>query len=261
MKKYFVKFSYIGFMFSGFQRGNGENSVEDSIINALKDAGMANEIHSAARTDRGVSATGNVFSVETDSSIEKVMGILNSKVKNCAFHSYAAVDTELNPRHNRMKQYRYYLPDMPEKDKFSEFLMKFRGEHDFSGFCRKDNRNPVRTIQEISTSWMGDYGWIDFYGKSFVWNQIRSIVGFSLSHLHEEEMDPFRPGITSSYIAPAENLVLMDIMYDGINFTSVRNSSKVRYISKMNDQYFANFHAMDTISKFLHGSVFNEKIE
>ena len=58
-------------MFSGFQRGNGENSVEDSIIRCLEKNHMPGEIHSAARTDRGVSAVGNVFSMESDESIEK----------------------------------------------------------------------------------------------------------------------------------------------------------------------------------------------
>jgi len=250
MKHYFIKFSYIGFMFSGFQRGNGENSVEDSIIRCLDKNGMPCEIHSAARTDRGVSAVGNVFSMESDEAIEKILGILNSGVKNCVFHSYAAVKQEANPRHNEMKHYRYFLPWIQENRAFDRLIMKFRGEHDFSGFCRKDHRNPIRTINEIRTSWENGYGAVDFYGKSFVWNQIRSIVGFSLKHFTEQDINPFMGGIVNSYIAPAENLVLIDITYEGIKFRRVANRSKDRYFSRLRERQFADFHAVDSILRF-----------
>lgn len=252
MKQYFIKFSYIGFLFSGFQSGNGENSVEDSIIRCLENNSLPGEIHSAARTDRGVSAVGNVFSMESDESIGKILGILNSGIKNCIFHSYALVDNESNPRYNKMKHYRYFLPWVEDHMALDRFIMKFRGEHDFSGFCRRDHRNPVRTINEIRTSWENGVGYIDFYGKSFVWNQIRSIVGFSLKHYREQDLEPFREGVTNSYIAPAENLVLMDISYEGVEFKTVVNRSKVRYASALRGRQFADFHAVDSIFQFQH---------
>lgn len=237
-------------MFSGFQRGNGENSVEDSIIRCLEKNHMPGEIHSAARTDRGVSAVGNVFSIESDESIEKILGILNSGVKNCLFHSFAPVHEEANPRHNEMKHYRYFLPWMQENMAFDRFIMKFKGEHDFSGFCRRDHRNPIRTIKDIQTSWSNGFGAIDFYGKSFVWNQIRSIVGFTLRHFTEQDLDPFSEGTANSYIAPAENLVLIDITYEGIKFRRVVNRSKDRYFSRLRERWFADFHALDSILQF-----------
>ena len=250
MKQHFIKFSYIGFMFSGFQRGNGENSVEDSIIRCLEKNSLPSEIHSAARTDRGVSAVGNVFSMESDESILKIMGILNSGIKNCVFHSYAGVEPGSNPRHNKMKQYRYFLPGIQESVLFDRFIAKFRDEHDFSGFCRRDHRNPVRTIKDIRTSWENGYGAVDFYGKSFVWNQIRSIVGFTLKNFNEQDIDPFREGVKNSYIAPAENLVLMDITYEGIEFKRVMNRSKERYVSGLRERKFADFLSIDAIMKF-----------
>ncbi|WP_393971995.1 hypothetical protein OXIME_000594 [Oxyplasma meridianum] len=247
LNKYFIKFSYIGFMFSGFQRGNGDNSIEDSIIRCLERNGMDGEIHSAARTDRGVSAVGNVFSMEADKPIEKIMGILNAGVKNCVFHSFANVTKGANPRHNKMKHYRYFLPWIDDHIAFDRFIMKFKGEHDFSGFCRRDHRNPVRTISEIRSTWENGYGFIDFYGRSFVWNQIRSIVGFSMKHFTEQDYNPFTNGVVNSYIAPAENLVLIDITYEGIKFRRVPIRSKEKYVSRLWERQFADFHAIDSI--------------
>jgi len=251
MARYFIKFSYPGFRFSGFQRGNGENSIEDSILKCLQKFGISDDIRPAARTDRGVSALGNVFSLDTEEGIEKTMGILNSGVRDCIFHSYSIVENQANPRHNLMKHYRYFLPDVIADHRFQDLLMKFRGQHDFSGFCRKDHRNPVRTIDDINMEWKDGYGWIDFYGKSFIWNQLRSIVGYTIKHYNENNIEPFSTEGGNSHIAPAENLVLMDITYDGIEFRRIRNASRERHLSRERDLYFAQFHAMDTISRYL----------
>ena len=37
---YLIKYGYEGTMFSGFQRGNGSNSVEDSVIRVLEKYGI-----------------------------------------------------------------------------------------------------------------------------------------------------------------------------------------------------------------------------
>ena len=86
-----IKFGYLGWDYSGFQAGNGENSIEDTISECLGRIGTSSEIHSAARTDRGVSALSNVFTVETDLPAPRIMGSLNSMIDGMVFHSWSHV--------------------------------------------------------------------------------------------------------------------------------------------------------------------------
>jgi Pseudouridylate synthase len=133
---YLIKYGYEGTAFSGFQRGNGENSVEDSIINILKKYEICNDIESAARTDKYVSARGNVMLIDTEMSINNVMGILNARVPHMFFYSYSGLDDYLNPRHNAMKQYSYILTDKININQVMETLNEFVGQHDFSNFLQ-----------------------------------------------------------------------------------------------------------------------------
>ena len=114
--RYFVKFGYEGFRFSGFQRGNGDNSVEDSILRALVKNDIHSDIRCAARTDRDVSALENVFAIDTDKPPEAVLGMLNSTCDGIFFTSFAMVPKNANPRHCLRKTYSYYLRDVGNLD-------------------------------------------------------------------------------------------------------------------------------------------------
>ncbi len=225
---YFIKYGYDGAKFTGFQRGNGVNSIEDSIIRVLSSYGISTDIESAARTDRGVSARGNVFLIETGRNIKDVMGILNARIENMFFYSYALLDDYINPRHNSMKEYSYILADYENIDELMAKLSEFKGQHDFRNFCIVDNRNTVRTIDNISYSKFGRLYIINFYGKSFVWHQIRSIMAFALAG----NKNPFSLTAKFTYIAPPEPLILRDIIYDSITFTNFDYMKHKRYMKR-----------------------------
>lgn len=241
--KYLLKFGYDGTKFSGYQRGNGENSIEDSIIEILIKFQISDDLQSAARTDRNVSAAGNVLSVASDERPEKIIGILNSQTENMFFHSYAAVPDDFNPRYNRIKHYRYTLikPDY-DKNELEALLAPFVGKHDFAAFSRKDNRNSVRTIEKIEVTEVSGVVYVDFFGKSFVWNQIRSIMAFAHHYLstQEEPPDPFSLTERFPYISDPRALILMDIEYEGIQFIKffsagkLENEKEKQYYLKMN---------------------------
>jgi len=220
---YVFKFAYDGSEFSGYQKGNGENSVEDTIIRRLMAAGIDCGIRSAARTDRGVSAVGNAVYIDSEERPEKISGIVNSSGKNLVLHSYAAVDSTFRPRHCDMKMYRYILAsEFVQLDIFSSILHRFEGTHDFSCFSRTDGRRPIRTIERIDTRQFGNVVYVDFYGQSFLWNQIRSIIAYSL--LNQEANphgDPFDLKSRFSGLADPYSLVLMDIFYAGVEFKSI----------------------------------------
>ncbi|MCL4359311.1 MAG: hypothetical protein M1593_05185 [Candidatus Thermoplasmatota archaeon] len=220
---YVFKFAYDGSEFSGYQKGNGENSVEDTIIRRLMAAGINCGIRSAARTDRGVSAVGNAVYIDSDERPEKISGIVNSGGKNLILHSYAAVDSTFRPRHCDMKVYRYILAsESVQLDIISSILHRFEGTHDFSCFSRTDGRIPIRTIDRIDVRQSGNLVYVDFYGQSFLWNQIRSIIAYSLWNQESNPLcDPFDLKSRFSGLAEPCFLVLMDIFYSGIQFINV----------------------------------------
>lgn len=218
---YLVKFGYDGRNFTGYQRGNGERSVEDTILSAMSKYSIASSFSSAARTDRGVSAAGNVIMFSTAMEPEKALGILNASCKGIVFHSYANVPANFRVRFSSSKQYRYILKeDQINPDLFPNLLKKFEGTHDFTLFSRNDHRSPVRTVDRVEVK--NDRGLVisDIYGPNFVWNQIRSMVGFASFYSRAgRDSDPFSITKRSWPVAPPENLILMDISYKEVEFT------------------------------------------
>ena len=237
--KYFIKFGYDGSKYTGFQRGNGSRSIEDAIMTVLSESGLPSEIQSAARTDKGVSASGNVFSITSEEKPEKIIGILNSGIDDMFFHSYAVVNDDFNVRHNRQKHYRYTLfGNEPVLSLAAGTLKKFEGKHDFTNFSRRDSRNPLRTIDRIDCEIEGSLLRIDIYGKSFVWNQIRSMVEFSRFNASRGIIvdDPFSIEKKFPFLADPEPLVLMDIEYDGLTFRKGHSASKIKAMSRRLEQ-------------------------
>jgi tRNA pseudouridine38-40 synthase len=235
-----VKFGYVGTCFTGFQKGNGENSIEDSILAILKKYKISDDMRSAARTDRDVSAAGNVFMIRAVMEPEKIMKILNAHSPNIYFIAYSFVDDDFNPRHCKTKRYTYMLKNpIPS---FASTVKKFEGEHDFSAYCRKDARPTLRSIKSIECEAQGDLLKITIEGQSFVWEQIRSIIGFCNSPLMKDHFsDPFVNPPDRRIVAPPEPLLLSDISYDGITFTGFIFPDKLRSLREQID--FHNLRA------------------
>ena len=227
---FLIKFGYDGPYFTGFQSGNGENSVEDSIMKTLRSIGITGKIRSAARTDRGVSSSGNVFMIQAEIDPKKILKILNAKCRNMVFYAYAQVEDSFNPRHCKSKSYTYFIPGnwLFLRPVFS----KFEGEHDFSGFCRKDSRSSYRRIEKISLIYRYGYTEVKFTAQSFVWEQIRSIMGYCMVYSDTaNQMDPFSDLTGRRIVAPPQPLILNDIQYKGIKFIYEPVGKSVAYLS------------------------------
>lgn len=227
-----IKFGYFGWQFTGFQRGNGTKSVEDTILKVLEAADIAKDIHTGARTDRGVSAISNTMAVDTDSKPEMVLGILNGKIPHMVFHSYSVVPDDFNPRHCDKKTYRYIV----DRELAGPFLRKalkpFRGKHDFQYFCKMDQRNPVRTINSITIKRKGGRIFIDYRARSFLWNQIRTITAFALENSFSgERNDPFSLTEKFPRLMEPDGLILLDMEYPGVEFSPGISTSKRKQLT------------------------------
>jgi tRNA pseudouridine38-40 synthase len=188
-RRFALKVAYDGTRFFGFQRQPGRVTVEG--------------YRSSSRTDRGVSALGNVVSIRTDFESRSLCSAVNSELEHVWVYSATEVQDAFNPRAARQRWYRYYLPKADQDRKLMEAIsQKFVGVHDFSGYSRRDKRNPMRTI--------------DFRAESFLWNMVRRIVWMvNEGSSGRMPFDMIGPTATEKPVriglSPPEYLILMDI--------------------------------------------------
>lgn len=217
-----LKFAYDGSDFFGFQRQPGRLTVEGVLMTALSKVGAIRSsrecgYRSSSRTDRGVSALGNIVSIRTSFQAASLCSAINSEMEGVWAYSAVTVPDEFNPRAARQRWYRYYLVRSDQDRKLmTELSRRFVGVHDFSGYARRDKRNPMRKIDSVEVSEAGMFYVMDFRAESFLWNMVRRIVWMvnegSSGRIPASVVGPgsaekpIRIGL-----APPEYLVLIDI--------------------------------------------------
>jgi len=217
-----LKLAYDGTRFFGFQRQPGKVTVEGSLMTALAKVGAIRSprecgYRSSSRTDRGVSALGNVVSLRTEFPLASLCSAVNSELEH--LWAYSAVDApeEFNPRAARQRWYRYYLAkSRQDRELLNELSSRFIGVHDFSGYSRKDKRNPMRKIDSIEIADAGMFYAVDFRAESFLWNMVRRIVWMvNEGSCGRIPLDAIGPSAAEKPVrvglSPPEYLVLMDI--------------------------------------------------
>lgn len=224
--RYAIKFAYDGTRFAGYARQPGKITVEGEIIKAMKFNGIAKDVRSASRTDRGVSAAVNVIAINTDFNPEGIVGALNSSLESIYFYGIADVSDDFNPRHAKLRWYRYIFlkNSVPPVKDMEKAASMFLGEHDFSQFSKKDSDqgNSVLNIESIEFTVNGEFIYVDIKAHRFLWQLVRRILSAVVS---VAEMT-LEPNIVEELLAgtgkarhgikplPPENLILMDISYD-----------------------------------------------
>jgi len=223
-----IKFAYDGRNFHGYARQPKLKTVEGDIVNYLKE----NEIikgpkksilRSASRTDKGVSALGNVVAFNTDFSKENIVNYLIIENSSIVIYGIKEVESDFYPRYAKLRQYRYYLPLQNfDIDKMISSSDCFTGKHNFSNFAKIElNKNPVRTIDNIIFKIESDILIIDFFAQNFLWHQIRNIIS-ALIKIGKGKLEKKQiiqalenPEKKVDFgLAPAEPLFLKDIIYD-----------------------------------------------
>ena len=220
-----LKFAYDGTKFHGYARQPDVRIVEGEILRALDEIGARHlRFRSGSRTDKGVSALGNVIAFDTNFRAEELCGALNSKLEDIYFYGYARVPLGFWPRYAEERWYRYHLYGKHDLGLFREIAGIFRGRHDFSGFSKmEDGRNPVREIKELRVEQEGDFTVMDIKAQSFLWQMVRRIVGAMMSvELGERDVEDIERALSGERIifriAEPEPLFLMDVRYRGVEF-------------------------------------------
>ena len=219
-----LKFGYDGSRFWGYQRQPDVRTVEGDIIKALRKTKMIRDVkgsdfRSASRTDRRVSAVGNVLAFDTDFRREEILQALNSKLEDVCFWGIAEVEDGFNPRYAGQRWYRYHLPKHMDIDLLREASSLFEGEHDFKRFCRKSERSTVRTVDSIRLKKGKTFIYFDIKAQSFLWNMVRRIVsavaGYAGGEIRKKAIkEALAGGGKDLGLVPAQPLFLMDVSYD-----------------------------------------------
>lgn len=252
MKRTALKIAYIGTNFHGFQRQPDVRTVEEELIYHLRKLGYIEDdlksarFRIAGRTDRGVHSLGNVISFQSEKEVQ-VNQINNSLPNDIQIIAKAPVRFGFKPRYAKMRKYRYILFDTGlDMEAIQAAARLFEGTHNFTNFTKRNQKTTTRTIDKIeiispnisenSKNLDKNYPhlnqsykpiFFDIYGESFLWNMVRKMmrvfVDIGLGKMSLDELEKLlnpSPDESRAYIKvlEPENLILMDIEYEGIKF-------------------------------------------
>ncbi len=246
MPRFKVTIEYDGTPFVGWQiQANGRSAQGELVAAIERFCGEAVTVRGAGRTDSGVHARGQVahFDLDRDWPPDTVRDALNQHLRPnpVAVLECQAVDGEFDARFSATaRHYRYRIltrraPAVLEANRVwwvvqqldAEAMQKAAqslvGRHDFTTFraagCQA--KSPVRTLDRLDVSVHGEEIWIEARARSFLHNQVRSMVG-SLKAVgagrwraeQVAEALAARDRAACAAVAPACGLYLMQVDYD-----------------------------------------------
>lgn len=224
MRRLAVRVAYDGTRFAGSQRQPDQRTVEGEVLHGLAKIGAiggpeAARFQCASRTDRGVSAAGNVVAFDTAFRPDVLLPALGAATEDVWPHALAEVPAGFEARRARSRTYLYFL-DAPGLDpaRLAAALQCFEGEHDFRAFARLEpGVDPVRRMTRLEAAPLGGDAWaIRVQGESFLWNQVRRMVEAARCvAAGEATVEDIARGLRGERVdlgtAPAEGLVLLDV--------------------------------------------------
>jgi tRNA pseudouridine38-40 synthase len=211
MQRYKIKIEYDGTPFVGWQFQKNGLSVQEVLQTAIFNFSKEKvTITGAGRTDSGVHAYEQVAHFDLKKKIEKKFFLLglNSHISN-KFISILKIDKTSKKFHARFdakkRTYQYVIinrqsPLAIQKNKAWHIRKKLNieamkkgtkfllGTHDFSTFRSSScgARSPIRTMDKISIKKIKDKIILKFTSKSFLQQQVRSMVG-CIKYLGDEK--------------------------------------------------------------------------
>lgn len=246
MTRYKLTIEYDGGPYNGWQSQTNGRAVQDAVTKAVRAYCQEEaEVFAAGRTDTGVHALGQVvhLDLERGDTADRVRDAINFHLKPepISVVSSELVSEEFHARFSATKRHYLYriinrrapltldlgqawqVPVPLDADAMHKAAQALVGKHDFTTFrsvhCQA--KSPLRTMDEISVSRYGDEIEIICRARSFLHNQVRSIVG-SLKYVGEgkwraREMEAALKAADRSRcgpVAPPDGLYLTAVDYD-----------------------------------------------
>ncbi len=202
MPRFKLTIEYDGTPFAGWQWQDDAPTVQRALTDAIAAfCGHAVKVAGAGRTDAGVHALGQVAHVDLakDWRVDKVRDAVNAHLRP---HPVAVLSAEKVPDgfdarfSARKRHYLYRIanrrPDLalertrawrvPRRlnvDAMHEAAQRLTGKHDFTTFRSTEcqAKSPVKTLDTLDVTRDGDDVRITTSARSFLHNQVRSMVG------------------------------------------------------------------------------------
>jgi len=224
-----LKLAYLGDSYYGFQRQPDLVTVDSEVRKALELIGVIHgDFCYAGRTDRGVSALGQVidFWIDEDKASLARPRCVNGRLpRDIWTWAWAAAPVGFSARWNALwREYRYLLwhPGL-DLGKMRDAAEMLKGEHDFRNFSSA-KEDSVREVQKLEISEENGIVLFDVRANGFLWNMVRKIVcSLEMVGSGKKDLawmkDLLNPQINrGAPAALAEGLILMDVGYEGLEW-------------------------------------------
>ena len=225
------KLGYLGGGYHGFQLQPDVLTVQSVVRDALRSLAINDgSFCYAGRTDRGVSALGQVidFYVDPRKASLAVPRVVNSRLPPDVWAwAWATVPENFSARHAALwREYRYFLPggDL-DLDLMRQAARRLLGIHDFRNLSSEKIRSTTRNLMKLELSEKGETIIMEVRADGFLWNMVRKIVTvLEMVGSGERDLDWVGDLLDSEtnqgvVAAPAEGLILMEVGYQGIEWT------------------------------------------
>ena len=245
MPRYKLVIEYDGAPFQGWQFQADGPTVQGTLETAIKDlSGEAAGVQGAGRTDAGVHALGQVAHVDLmrDFDPGTVRDALNAHLRPWPVAILAAekVPDDFNARFSAVRRHYLYRifnrrPDLAlergrawrwarplDAGAMHDAAQRLIGRHDFTTFRSTEcqAKSALKTLDQLDVTCNGDEIRIVTSARSFLHNQVRSMVG-SLVNVGDGKWSAddlaaalaARDRMACGQVAPAEGLYLVTVDY------------------------------------------------
>jgi tRNA pseudouridine38-40 synthase len=204
MPRYRLDIEYDGSPYAGWQRQDGPRSVQAALEQAVAAfCGEAATLRGAGRTDAGVHALGQVAHLDlarewpADTVRDAVNAHLANAGETVAVLASVLVDDDFDARFSAVRRHYLYriinrrgplalerrhawwIPKPLAAEAMHEAAQTLVGRHDFTTFrsAQCQAKSPVKTLDRLDVVRTGDAIEIRATARSFLHNQVRSMVG------------------------------------------------------------------------------------
>jgi tRNA pseudouridine38-40 synthase len=202
MPRYKILIEYDGAPFAGWQYQDNAPSVQRTIMTAIEAfTGEKVMVQGAGRTDAGVHALGQVahFDLASDRETDTIRDALNAHLRPhpIAILSAERVAADFDARRSAIRRHYLYriatrrpdlaiargrawrVPRRLDAEAMHDAAQRLVGKHDFTTFRSTEcqAKSPEKTLDRLDVSRAGDEIHVSAVARSFLHNQVRSMVG------------------------------------------------------------------------------------
>jgi len=202
MPRYKIIVEYDGAPFAGWQYQENSTSVQRAIMTAIEAfSGEKLMVQGAGRTDAGVHALGQAahFDLASERETDTVRDAINAHLRPLpvAILSAEKVPGDFDARRSAVRRHYLYrianrrpdlaiergrawrLPRRLDAEAMHAAAQRLVGKHDFTTFRSTEcqAKSPEKTLDRLDVSRLGDEIHVTAVARSFLHNQVRSMVG------------------------------------------------------------------------------------